>query len=267
VDRRQAPTFSGVLMALVVFFVVVPLGSCVACMVCAQIRRETRAGSSSPTASAPTEPAPPATATPVAATTAPIPNEVRCSFAIFMSGGEHLGVCVDYVVSSTVPLTDVLPDSYTSGADRKTRTMLAEAGVRTKGDYMDFGLRDDVSGLQRGGDSMSGRWLGDFGVKFKAKDVQLLGRRCGDMFSDRVELASCDFDSGATGDAGTTWDIAMHLYSQDALNGDTALHGCLKEHGKWNALPRDSHEYKREQIRQNLERVNGDLEKLRGVTQ
>jgi hypothetical protein len=59
----------------------------------------------------------------------------------------------------------------------------------------------------------------------------------------------------------------QHFYSLDALNGDSALHGCLKEHGTWNAVSRDSHEYKREQIRQNLERVNGELEKPRGVTQ
>jgi hypothetical protein len=59
----------------------------------------------------------------------------------------------------------------------------------------------------------------------------------------------------------------MRFYSLDALNGDTALHGCLKKHGAWKSLPHDSYEYRRTKIRQDFDRVNRELEKIRGVTQ
>ena len=269
--RRFSGAFSGVLMALIVFFVVLPLGSCMACMVCAQITRETRTAHSPPAESTSSEPAVQASAAPIVATTAPTPTEVRCSFAVFMSGDEHLGVCVDNVISFTVPLTDVLPSAYRTILPPSRPHVLDEAGVHTYGDYGDFLLRDDVTGLQSGGDSLGGSFLQAFGVKFRAKEVQLLDRRCEEMFSDRVELASCDFDmSGPTsGDAGIfgTWGTAMRFYSLDALNGDTALHGCLKKHGAWKSLPHDSYEYRRTKIRQDFDRVNRELEKIRGVTQ
>jgi hypothetical protein len=87
------------------------------------------------------------------------------------------------------------------------------------------------------------------------------------MFADRVELASCALAPQMSGDAGKlkVMDFATHFYGLDALNGDAALHGCLQLGGRWNAVPRDSHEYKREMIRGGLDKANRALENLQGL--
>jgi hypothetical protein len=162
---------------------------------------------------------------------------------VFLKGGQQLGMCLEVSdFAFPMPLADAL-----SFAD-------AGPAMRTWGDV----LREDVRVLQSGGDSLVGRCLGAFGVSAKAKKGgQLLRQSCGEMFSDRTELASCAWSAQASSDAGTVKiaDFALHFYSSDALNGDTALHACLKLDGSWSALSHDSHEYKREKIRESLERL------------
>jgi hypothetical protein len=136
--------------------------------------------------------------------------------------------------------------------------LIADSGLRTLGDV----CREDVRGLARDYDTQSGYLLGSFGIKSKAAHAaQLLVRKCGEMFADRVELASCAIQPG--NDAGTwTEYVTMHFYSFEALNGDTALHGCLKQDGIWSAMPRDSNEYNREKMREDSDRTRRALEKL-----
>jgi hypothetical protein len=91
-------TFAAVLLALIVFFVVIPLGSCVACLLCAGVKKGVEdsnahardAGYSVSTATATAAPEP---------TAPPAPTTVMVSFATFTPKGTLLDECVDFIIT------------------------------------------------------------------------------------------------------------------------------------------------------------------------
>jgi len=91
-------TFASVLLALIVFFVVIPLGSCVACAVCAGVKKgmddsKARAGDGGYSVSTATVTAVPAPTVP------PAPLTIMVSFATFTPKGTFLDECIDFIIT------------------------------------------------------------------------------------------------------------------------------------------------------------------------
>lgn len=93
--KKGMSTFSAVLLALIVFFVVIPLGSCMACAVCAQVRRDEALAEPKTHAPAPT---PIASADPVP-TAPPAPTAIMVSVATFTPKNTLLDECTDITIT------------------------------------------------------------------------------------------------------------------------------------------------------------------------
>ena len=110
-------------------------------------------------------------------------------------------------------------------------------------------------------------------AKFK-KELEDLGKKdknnittpfpdggCATNFKDRTPLASCVIDNSNAKHTGTVTDT---YYTVEALEDDAQMRDCLKNKGKWTAIPHDSDAYQMANAEAELRKSQADLKKLQG---
>jgi hypothetical protein len=229
--KKTQSVFSGVLLALIVFFIVIPLGGVMTCMVCAKMRADRAtvtarvAEPQVPTSTAPEMNAPGAVTYPPGEE-AREPVAVTISHALFTK--DRLIGCIDQAI--------VLP-----------------AGVKATPEAIER-LREKQ---QRGG---------------PGKGWSLLSKSCKEQFHTKPELARCITIStghGVVQDSGldlTTYEAqsVARYYDLDVLTkNDAEMKGCIDMQGDWQAVDKDSDEY-REAVRARARREVEHLQEQLG---
>jgi cell division protein FtsB len=216
--KKGMSVFSGVLLALFVFFIVLPFGGAMTCMVCTKLRADKVAEEVASARGAEAR-----QAAPVPSQQTPLGFSGTVSVANFTKD-TRLDECDDFIV--TVP-----PDA-TDGSDLLARTLdnVSQSFVK--------GKKKSMPGLSK------------------------IGRPCAEQFRVNQALATCvvhhvgKLDSGI----GLAVGIVGRYYDLDTLtSNDTYMKNCIDMNGDWQAVDKDSDEY-REAVR---ERARREVEGLR----
>lgn len=88
-------------------------------------------------------------------------------------------------------------------------------------------------------------------LKAMAKNSTKISKTCAEQFADRTVLASCTMKQNGKTDAGTSASatITAHFYNfEDVGNDDAQMKDCLKGGGDWQAISRDSVEWKKAKL-------------------
>lgn len=94
----------------------------------------------------------------------------------------------------------------------------------------------------------------------KDKTLTLIPKACGEQFADRTALATCTMKQ--VGKNGTIT-VASHRYSfADVGLSDAAMKECLDMKGDWNAVPRDSAEFRKAKIEHARRGLQRTVDKL-----
>jgi hypothetical protein len=224
--KRGMSTFAAVLFALIVFFVVIPLGSCVACAVCAGVKKGMDGakahawdgGTSVSTATATTVPEP---------TAPPAPTTITVSFATFTPKETMLDECVDFIITA--------PSNVDSGSDLADRFAKAVAGKDQK----------NMSRIYKACDE-----------QFRMTPALAM---CNAHVSVPLKKIAPDLDGG-TAEVNSD----ERYYNLDALTHDNVyMKNCLDMKGDWTGVDKDSTEY-REAVRARARREMEKLQKRLG---
>jgi hypothetical protein len=79
---------------------------------------------------------------------------------------------------------------------------------------------------------------------------------CQDQFKDRLVLAMCTVQGVAKPDAGVGGSMVIYYYDFDTVDAnDVEMKGCLTMSGDWQAISRDSDEYRRARVRRDAQRL------------
>ena len=246
--KKGMSTFASVLLALIVFFVVIPLGSCVACAVCAGVKKgmddsKARAGDGGASVST-------ATATAVPEPTAPpAPTTVAVSLATFTKD-TLLDECIDFTITPPqgtevdAAFLDDFAEGITKGRVRNTPASTARSIAAT-------------AFVERAN-------------KGKPLDGTRIYKTCTDQFREKPVLAKCAvrFTTSVTGDHDAdlgTYEVAIMrgFHNLDTLTNDDAnMRQCIAAKGNWTGVDKDSTEYReavRARARRNIEKLQRTL--------
>ncbi len=90
------------------------------------------------------------------------------------------------------------------------------------------------------------------------KSVLRISKPCAEQFSDRTALASCSATQNVTsqrGDAVTVQILSRYYDFSNLDEDDLYMKQCLELHGDWQAVSRESNEYRRARLRANARKL------------
>ena len=231
-QQPQAPKagmsiVSGALLALIVFFIVVPLGGVVTCMVCTRLRAD-KAAEEVASARAAEVPL----AAPALTQEAPLGFSGTVSVANFTKD-TRLDECDDFTVT--------VPPGVADGANKLAKSLdyISQSFVK--------GKKQSRPGLSK------------------------IAHPCAEQFRVNHPLATCvahqegKLDSGV----GLAADIVGRYYNLDTIRtSDTYMKNCIDMNGDWQAVDKDSDEYReavRDKASREVEKAQRELEKMQGT--